>query len=57
MSSGPRIEIGVGIYGTGAAPKVGYPNGSDDVAPPSHTDMFSGGRSDCRLSLLNSLRT
>ena len=57
MSSGPRIAVGAGIYETGAAPKVGYPNGSDGAAPPSHTGMFSGACSDCRLSLLNSLRT
>ena len=57
MSSGPRTEVGAGIYRTGAAPKVGYPNGSDGAAPPSQAGMFSGSHSDCRLSLLNSLRT
>ena len=57
MSSGPRTVVGAGIYDTSAAPKVGYPNGSYGAAPPSHTSMFSRARSDCRLSLLNSLRT
>ena len=57
MSSSPRIAASASIYGTGVAPKVGYPNGSDGAAPPSHVGMFSGARSDCRLSLLNSLRT
>ena len=57
MSSGSRITVGVGIYGTGAALKVGYPNGSDGAAPPSHADMFSRARSNCHLSLLNSLLT
>ena len=57
MSLGPRIAAGAGIYGTGAAPKVGYLNESDGTAPLSHAGMFSRPRSDCRLSLLNSLRT
>ena len=57
MSSSPWTAVGASIYGTGAAPKVGYPNGSDGAAPPGHVGMFSGARSDCRLSLLNSLRT
>ena len=57
MSSGPPTVVGVGIYGTGVAPKVGYPNGSDGTAPPIHAGMFSGASSDCRLSLLNSLCT
>ena len=57
MSSSPQKVVVVGIYGTGPAPKVGYPNGSGGVAPPSHTGMFSGVRSDCRLSLLNSFCT
>ena len=57
MSLGPRIAAGAGIYGTGAAPKVGYLNESDGTAPPNHAGMFSRARSDCRLSVLNSLRT
>ena len=57
MFSGPRTTVGTGIYGTGTAPKVGYPNGSGDAAPPSHAGMFSGARSDDLLSLLNSIRT
>ena len=57
MSSGPRTAAGTGMNGTGAALKAGYPNESDGAAPPSHSGMFSGACSDCRLSLLNSLRT
>ena len=55
MSSGPRTVIGAGIYRADVALNVGYPNGSDGTAPPSHAGMFSGACSDCRLSLLNSL--
>ena len=47
MYLGPRTTVGSGIYGTGAAPKAGYLNGSDGAAPPSHAGMFSGARSDC----------
>ena len=57
MSSGPKTTVGTGINGTGATSKAGYPNGGGGAAPPSHTGMFSGARSDCHLSLLNSLRT
>ena len=57
MSSGPQTAVGAGIYGAGAAPKVGYPNGSDGAAPPCHTSMFSGACFDYCLSLLNSLHT
>ena len=57
MSSGPWTVVGIGIYGTGAAPKVGYPNESDGAIPPSHARMFSGARSDYHHSLLNSLCT
>ena len=57
MSSGPRTAIGIRMYGTGAARKAGYPNGSDGAAPPSHVSMFSRECFDCHLSLLNSLRT
>ena len=57
MSFGPRIVVGAGIYGAGAAPKVGCTNGSDDATPLWHVGIFSGACSDCRLSLLNSLRT
>ena len=49
--------MGAGIYGAGAAPNVGYPNGSDGGAPLCHAGMFSRACSDYRLSLLNSLRT
>ena len=57
MSFSPRTIAGAGIYGAGAAPNVGYPNESDGATPPYHAGMFSGACSDCRLSLLNSLRT
>ena len=57
MSSGPLTIVGASIYGTGAAPKVGYSNESDGAAPPTHAGMFSRAHSDCCLSLLNSLRT
>ena len=40
MSSGSLTTVGAGIYGIIAAPKVGYPNGSDGVAPPTHAGMF-----------------
>ena len=57
MSSGPRTVVGAGIYGASAAPKVGYSNISDGVVPLCHVGTFSEACSDCRLSLLNSLRT
>ena len=57
MFLGPRTAVDTCIYRTGAASKAGYPNGSDGAAPPSHVGMFSGARFNCRLSLLNSLRT
>ena len=57
MSSGPLTAIGASIYGTGVAPNVGYPNGSYGAAPLSHAGMFSRARSNCCLSLLNSLYT
>ena len=56
MSSSPQTAVGAGIYETGATSKAGYPNGSAGVAHPSHVGMFSGVRSNCHLSLLNSLR-
>ena len=57
MSLGPRIVVGTGMYGAGAAPKVGYTNGSDGATPLCHVGIFSGACSNCRLSLLNFLRT
>ena len=57
MSLGSLTAIGAGIYGNGVAPKVGYLNGSDGAAPPTHEGMFLGTHSDNRISLLNSLRT
>ena len=49
--------VGMGINGVGVVPKVGYPNGSGGTVPLNHAGMFSGARSVCRLSLLNSLYT
>ena len=57
MSSGPRTVVGVGMYGASEAPKVGYTNGSDGATPLCHAGIFSGACSDCRFSLMNSLRT
>ena len=57
MSSGPRTLVDVSMYGAGAAPKVGYMNGSDDAAPLCHVGTFSGAYFDCRCSLLISIRT
>ena len=57
MSSGPRTAVGTRIYGAGAAPKVGCPNGSDCAEPPGHAGMHSGVCSDYHFSLLNSLST
>ena len=47
--------MGVGIYGVGVTPKVGYLKGSDGAAPLYHASTFSEACFDCRLSLLNSL--
>ena len=57
MSSSPRTVADAGIYGTGAAPKAGYTNENDGAMPLCHVGIFSGACSDCRLSLLISLRT
>ena len=57
MSSGPQIVVGAGMYGAGAAPKVGYTNGSDGATPLCHASIFSGACSNYHFSLLNSLRT
>ena len=57
MSSGPRTVVGVGMYGAGEAPKVGYTNGSDSATPLCHAGIFLGAYSDCRFSMMNSLRT
>ena len=57
MSSGPGTVVDVGMCGVGAAPKVGYMNGSDGAKPICHAGTFSGACSDCRCSLLNSLHT
>ena len=57
MSSSPRIVVGAGINGVGATLKVGYTNGSDGATPLCHVGIFLGACYDCRLCLLNSLRT
>ena len=57
MSSGPRTVVGVGMYGAGAAPKVGYTKGSDGATPLCHVGIFSGACFVCHNSLLNSLLT
>ena len=45
------------MCGASVAPKVGYLKGSDDATPLCHVGTFSGACSDCRRSLLISLRT
>ena len=57
MSSSPRTVVDVGMCGAGAAPKVGYMNGSDGATPLCHMGTFSRACSDCCRSLLISLRT
>ena len=57
MSLSPWTVVGAGMYGASATPKVGYTNGSDGATPLCHMGIFSGVCSECRLSLLNSLRT
>ena len=56
MSSGPWTTVYVSMCGASAAPKVGYMNVSDGAAPLCHVGTFSGAYSDCRRSLLISLR-
>ena len=56
MSSGPRIVVDAGMYGAGAALKVGYKNENDGVTPLCHVGIFSGACSNCCRSLLISLR-
>ena len=57
MSSATRTVVDVCMCRASAAPKVGYMNKSDGVAPLCHVGTFSGACSDCRRSLLISLRT
>ena len=57
MSSGPWTMVDVSMCGAGVAPKVGYMNGSGGATPLCHMGTFSGACSDCRRSLLISLRT
>ena len=45
------------MCGASVALKVGYLKGSDDATPLCHVGTFSGACSDCRRSLLISLRT
>ena len=40
MSSSPRTVVDVGMCGAGAAPKVGYMNGSDGATPLCHMGTF-----------------
>ena len=42
MSSTPRIVVGAGMYGDGAAPNVGYTNESDGATPFFPIGIFSG---------------
>ena len=56
MSSSPRTMVDVSMCGVGAALKVGYMNGSGGATPLCHMGTFSGACSDCRCSLLISLR-
>ena len=56
MSSSPRIVVDLSICGAGAAQKAGYMNGSDGATPLCHMGTFLGACSDCRHSLLISLR-
>ena len=55
MSSSSRIVVDVSMCGVGAAPKVGYMNGSGGATPLCHVGTFSGACSNCRHSLLTSL--
>ena len=57
MSSGPWTVVNVSMCGAGVAPKVGYMNESGGAMPPCHVGTFLGTCSDCRRSLLISLRT
>ena len=57
MSSGPRTIVDVSMCGAGAAPKVGYMNGSGGATPMCHVGIFSAICSNYRHSLLISLHT
>ena len=57
MSSGSWTRVDVSTCRAGAAPKVGYMNGSGGATPPCHMGTFSGTCSDCRCSLVISLHT
>ena len=55
MSSGPQTVVDVSRCGAGAAPKVGYMNGSGGVTLLCHLGAFLGACFDCCCSLLISL--
>ena len=57
MSSSPRTVVDVGMCGVGETLKVGYMNESDGAMPLCHVGTFSRACSNCRRSLLISLRT
>ena len=57
MSSGPRTMVDLSMCAVGAAPKVGYMNGSEGGTPLCHVGTFSWACSDSRSSLLIYLRT
>ena len=57
MSSSLRKVVDVGMCGAGAAPEVGYMNGSDGATPLCHASTVSRACYDCHCSLLNSLCT
>ena len=57
LSLGPRTVVDVSMCGVGATSKVGYMNESGGATPLCHMGTFLGAYSDCRLSLLISLRT
>ena len=57
MSSCPQTGVDVSTCRAGAAPKVGYMNGSGGATPPCHVGTFSGTCSDFRRFLVISLHT
>ena len=57
MSSGLRTLVDVSMCEVGAAPKARYMNGSDGATPLCLVSTLSGPCSNCRRSLLISLRT
>ena len=57
MSLGPRIVVDVSMCRVGAAPKVGYMNGTGGATPLCHVGTVLRACSDCLCSLLISLYT